>query len=523
MNNQSIVNSSLQYLRRIFSLAKVPVDVAVVNYQEDKLYKSSNITWDFKFQSSSGLGAERQGKLFKSDYDALEYAEKLKNQSLEAAERADFIAKLQQLEVQGADAVVKACIKKKKLTAKRYEDFCYKESCPECHGEKKVDCPRCKGTGTVKCQNCGGEGYVKCPECRGRGRIRSYRNGKSSERKCSKCNGKGKIRCPECKGKGELRCNNCAGRGKVMCHNCNGVGYLYKIFTCKIEALVSNQQLTAECRLFNANEIEKEFDKHYNELIRYAKNEITAPSEESNGSYIQHVSSTVKVGRLDYTVNGKMHYCYVLPESLTDSEIMLFKRDAVYDELLADEVQKLHQEVKTACQNRNNARDKLNELAQNPVFGEIVVGGMQKLTKKADGFISDDLKKLLSKELGLLRKTALGKRSEFSFWYVGMLICFAALVLGADFIVQKGEPMFSLNCVLLWSFFGILGLTVPWAVAGLCIKIDTALDLSWQKYLPRNLRKLPENKIFRDALSKRQIIVNACLTAAAILFAIFLL
>ena len=62
MNNQSIVNSSLQYLRRIFSLAKVPVDVAVVNYQEDKLYKSSNITWDFKFQSSSGLGAERQGK-----------------------------------------------------------------------------------------------------------------------------------------------------------------------------------------------------------------------------------------------------------------------------------------------------------------------------------------------------------------------------------------------------------------------------------------------------------------------------
>lgn len=85
MNNQSIVNSSLQYLRRIFSLAKVPVDVAVVNYQEDKLYKSSNITWDFKFQSSSGLGAERQGKLFKSDYDALEYAEKLKNQSLEAA------------------------------------------------------------------------------------------------------------------------------------------------------------------------------------------------------------------------------------------------------------------------------------------------------------------------------------------------------------------------------------------------------------------------------------------------------
>lgn len=83
--------------------------------------------------------------------------------------------------------------------------------------------------------------------------------------------------------------------------------------------------------------------------------------------------------------------------------------------------------------------------------------------------------------------------------------------------------MFSLNCVLLWSFFGILGLTVPWAVAGLCIKIDTALDLSWQKYLPRNLRKLPENKIFRDALSKRQIIVNACLTAAAILFAIFLL
>lgn len=61
---------------------------------------------------------------------------------------------------------------------------------------------------------------------------------------------------------------------------------------------------------------------------------------------------------------------------------MLFKRDAVYDELLADEVQKLHQEVKTACQNRNNARDKLNELAQNPVFGEIVVGGMQKLTKK---------------------------------------------------------------------------------------------------------------------------------------------
>ena len=57
-----------------------------------------------------------------------------------------------------------------------------------------------------------------------------------------------------------------------MCHNCNGVGYLYKIFTCKIEASVSNQQLTAECRLFNANEIEKEFDKHYNELIRYAKN-----------------------------------------------------------------------------------------------------------------------------------------------------------------------------------------------------------------------------------------------------------
>ena len=144
MNNQSIVNSSLQYLRRIFSLAKVPVDVAVVNYQEDKLYKSSNITWDFKFQSSSGLGAERQGKLFKSDYDALEYAEKLKNQSLEAAERADFIAKLQQLEVQGADAVVKACIKKKKLTAKRYEDFCYKESCPECHGEKKVDCQDAK-------------------------------------------------------------------------------------------------------------------------------------------------------------------------------------------------------------------------------------------------------------------------------------------------------------------------------------------------------------------------------------------
>ena len=73
------------------------------------------------------------------------------------------------------------------------------------------------------------------------------------------------------------------------------------------------------------------------------------------------------------------------------------------------------------------------------------------------------------------------------------------------------------------ELFGILGLTVPWAVAGLCIKIDTALDLSWQKYLPRNLRKLPENKIFRDALSKRQIIVNACLTAAAILFAIFLL
>ena len=157
MNNQSIVNSSLQYLRRIFSLAKVPVDVAVVNYQEDKLYKSSNFTWDFKFQSSSRLKVQRQGKLFKSDYDALEYAEKLKNQSLEAAERADFIAKLQQLEVQGADAVVKACINKNQQTAKRYEDFCYKESCPECHGEKKVDCPRCKGTGTVKCQNCGGE------------------------------------------------------------------------------------------------------------------------------------------------------------------------------------------------------------------------------------------------------------------------------------------------------------------------------------------------------------------------------
>ena len=180
-----------------------------------------------------------------------------------------------------------------------------------------------------------------------------------------------------------------------MCRRCNGVGYLYKIFTCKIKASFNNRQIAAECKLFNAAEIEKEFDKYYDELIRYAKNEITAPSEESNGSYIQHISSVVKVGRLDYTVNGKMHYCYVLPESLADPKIMLFKRDAVYDELLADEVQKLHQEVKTACQNRSNARDKLNELALNPVFGEIVVGGIQNLTNKADGFISDDFKKLI--------------------------------------------------------------------------------------------------------------------------------
>lgn len=524
MDNNLVVTSSLQYLRKVFSLAKVPVEVAAVNYQEDKLYKSSNITWDFTFQSSSRFEKERQGRLFKSDYDALEYIEKIKGQSLKADERADFIAKLQKLEAQGADAVVQAWVKDSEQTAKSYEDFCYKDSCPACQGEKKIDCPKCRGSGATKCQNCGGEGYVKCPECRGSGRVSSYRNGKRSERNCGKCGGKGKIRCSECKGKGEVRCTNCSGRGTVVCYSCGGVGYLYKVFTCEIEAFASIQQLDAECKLFNIAEIEKEFNKSYDKLIAYAKNEITAPSEIQNNSYIQHLSSTIKVGRLDYTVNGKKHYCYVLPESINDSKIILFKRDAVYDDLLANEAQKLHQEAEDASKSRRKARKMLNELALNPVFGEITVGGLKKLTKKADGFISNNFKKLLSKDLSALHKTAVGQRSEFSLWYVGMMICFAALVCGGYFIVQQGMPLLSLKSAGIWGIFVLLGLTVPWITAKLCTKIETALSLSWQKYLPPDLRELPTNRIISDFLQEDwQFVVNGILTAAAILVVIFLI
>ena len=116
-----------------------------------------------------------------------------------------------------------------------------RESCPKCHGSRKIDCLRCEGDGKIKdlvtpaiCWNCNGTGkgkfFTYCKICGGDGKIND--NWPPPET-CPKCNGSGKIDCGRCNGTGELahKCIKCGGDGWIKdiipeqdCWNCDGEG-----------------------------------------------------------------------------------------------------------------------------------------------------------------------------------------------------------------------------------------------------------------------------------------------------------
>ena len=111
------------------------------------------------------------------------------------------------------------------------------DNCPVCdHGEVQkihwVKCNWCHGSGVIyhnpgreTCRKCGGSGEVKeyykdiCPSCHGNYRI--------NKRDCERCGGSGHVTCSECNGTRIVKCDTCSGTGIHDCYHCKGTGKEY--------------------------------------------------------------------------------------------------------------------------------------------------------------------------------------------------------------------------------------------------------------------------------------------------------